>query len=232
MQEKSLIKKNILKYLDFKGVSKYKFYQETGITRGVLDQNNGMSEENTAKFLAYYNDVATDWLLLGRGEMLKNSNKNAILSPESSKKIPLYDTSTIGGTNELMANMEGVAYPSEYIDTGDWFREATAAIRHYGDSMIEYPPGSILALKEVIERQLIIWGKDYVIETNEYRLTKCVQKGMDSEHIAAYSSNTERHPDGRLKHEPVDIHWSDIRRIYLVLGYVVKNNGGTILYSN
>jgi hypothetical protein len=53
MKEKSLIKKNILQYLDSKGISKYKFYQDTGITRGVLSQNNGMSEENTARIIAY-----------------------------------------------------------------------------------------------------------------------------------------------------------------------------------
>jgi hypothetical protein len=45
MQEKSLIKKNILQFLENKEISKHKFYQDTGITRGILDQNNGMSEE-------------------------------------------------------------------------------------------------------------------------------------------------------------------------------------------
>jgi hypothetical protein len=72
MQEKSIIKQNILKYLDFKGISSYKFYQESGITRGVLGQNNGMSEENTAKFLVYSPDINIEWLLTGKGSMLKS----------------------------------------------------------------------------------------------------------------------------------------------------------------
>ncbi|MDD2675648.1 MAG: hypothetical protein PHF81_12290 [Flavobacterium sp.] len=72
MQEKSIIKQNILRYLDFIGVTQYKFHQKTGITRGVLVQNNGMSEENTARFLAHYEDVNVEWLLTGKGEMLKN----------------------------------------------------------------------------------------------------------------------------------------------------------------
>lgn len=63
MQEKSLIKKKILKYLEYKGISKYEFYKVTGITRGILDQNNGMNEENTAKFLAVYgNEASANWL--------------------------------------------------------------------------------------------------------------------------------------------------------------------------
>jgi hypothetical protein len=73
-QEKSLIKRNILKYLEFKGVSEYKFYQNTGITRGVLGQNNGISEENTTKFLAYYPEVDANWLLTGTGSMLRKQN--------------------------------------------------------------------------------------------------------------------------------------------------------------
>jgi hypothetical protein len=72
MQEKSIIKQNILKYLDFIGVSQYKFYQKTGITRGILVQNNGMSEENTSRFLAHYENINVEWLLTGKGEMLKN----------------------------------------------------------------------------------------------------------------------------------------------------------------
>lgn len=73
MQEKSIIKQNILTYLDFKGISPYKFYQDSGITRGVLSQNNGMSEENTTKFLAYCPDINTEWLLTSRGDMLKSA---------------------------------------------------------------------------------------------------------------------------------------------------------------
>lgn len=75
MQEKSLIKKNILYFLDSKGITKYKFYQDTGITRGILDQNNGMSEENIARVLAYYSEISPDWLILGRGDMLRNNQQ-------------------------------------------------------------------------------------------------------------------------------------------------------------
>jgi hypothetical protein len=78
MKEKSLIKKNILQYLDSKGISKYKFYQDTGITRGVLSQNNGMSEENTARIIAYYNEVNPEWLITGHGPMIRQSSEYSI----------------------------------------------------------------------------------------------------------------------------------------------------------
>ena len=79
MREISTIKKNILQYLDFKGISKYEFYQKTGVSNGVLSQNSGMSEENTLRFLSYYKDVSAEWLLTGIGEMFKTKSKENVL---------------------------------------------------------------------------------------------------------------------------------------------------------
>jgi uncharacterized protein (DUF779 family) len=59
-----------------------------------------------------------------------------------------------------------------------------------------------------------------------------VQRGDNNEYIKAYRSNTKTYPDGKLIHEPQDIAWKYIREIFLVLGYVVKKGGGTILFSN
>ena len=58
-------------FIDNQNISKYELYQKTGISNGVLSQKGGMSEENTIKFLSYYTNVSADWLLTGKGEMLK-----------------------------------------------------------------------------------------------------------------------------------------------------------------
>jgi hypothetical protein len=172
-------------------------------------------------------NIDYDWLISGVGDMLKFPEE------KNRKLIPFYDNAnTIGGINEISANTESELQPTDYIDAGDWFKDATAAIRHYGESMTEYPQGSILALKEVRERQLIIWGKNYVIETNEYRITKRVQRGKSDGYVRAYSTNKETYPDGLLIHEPLDILWEDIHRIFSVLGYVVKDGSGTLVFSN
>lgn len=146
------------------------------------------------------------------------------------KLIPFFDeVSTVGGITHLSSNMQAPACHTEMVDAGDWFREATAAIRHYGESMAEYPSGCILAIKEVYDRSLIIPGRDYVIETSEYRVTKRVQRGSNSNHIMAYSTNTETYTDGRLIHEPFEISWQSVSRISLILGYIVRKNNGAIV---
>jgi hypothetical protein len=62
MHQISPIKNKILQYIEYKGISKYKFYQESGITRGVLDKESGISEDNIAKFIAYAPEVDLSWL--------------------------------------------------------------------------------------------------------------------------------------------------------------------------
>jgi len=75
MQEKSLkksiVKQNILQVIEKEKITKYEFYKKTRITRGVLDQNNGMSEDNIARFLACYPEIDANWLITGEGSMYR-----------------------------------------------------------------------------------------------------------------------------------------------------------------
>ena len=71
--KKSIVKQNILQIIEIKGLTKYEFYKKTRITRGVLDQNNGMSEDNIARFLAYFTDIDANWLLTGEGSMYRDT---------------------------------------------------------------------------------------------------------------------------------------------------------------
>ncbi|MDR1879411.1 MAG: helix-turn-helix domain-containing protein [Tannerellaceae bacterium] len=223
-------KERIKEIIDSSNMSVRKFSEHIGlktpqILYDIIKERNGISKDLAEKITAKCLNYNFAWVLTGNGEKLKEE-------PIVSHLIPFFDAATVGGVNCLSADMCGISHAFEYIDTGDWFRDATAALRHYGDSMAEYPSGCILVLKEVIDRELIIPGRDYMIETSEYRVTKRIQKGKDADHITAYSTNTETYPDGRLIHEPFDIPWRSIRQIALVLGFVVTKDGGATVYSN
>lgn len=175
-------------------------------------KTKGITESMAIKIISAFPEINKAWLISGEGKMLVN---------ETSKKIPLYnDVATIGGNNEQVANVDDAARPTEWVDAGDWFPSATSAIHHYGDSMVEYPSGCILALKRVNDPRLLINGENYVIETDEFRITKQLQD--DGDFIMAYSSNRETYPDGRLIHSPIRIPKDAIRHLDLVLGCVIK----------
>ena len=66
----SPIKERFFQYLDYKGISKYKCYKETGIANSVLSQKNGFSEDSYIKIAKTYRDLNLIWLILGVGEMI------------------------------------------------------------------------------------------------------------------------------------------------------------------
>lgn len=223
------VKERLIAYLDYKKVSKSDFGRSIGVSSAyVTSMRKSIDPEKLQSIAKNYPDLNTGWLMTGEGEMLKSAPAETPSQPR--KKIPVYDAQTIGGHNDTVANVDSNSKVSEEIDAGDWFPEATAAIHHYGDSMVEYPSGSILALKRVHDRRLIINGRNYVIETTEYRITKQLQYN-GGEFMMAYSTNTDKYPDGTLIHSPIKIPVETIRHIDLVLGCVTKeySNGAVII---
>ena len=195
-----------------------------GMLRRAIKNGTDIQSKWITAISDNYPKLNIEWLITGKGEMINNPDVKFISENNNGDKrlIPFYDdVSTVGGVNSISASIDCNMPVSEWIDAGDWFHEATAAIRHYGDSMNEYPSGCILALKKVEDIRLILWGRNYCIETSEFRITKRIQKG-DKDNYIAYSSNIDTYPDGHLIHEPIYIPKESIRNLYLVLGCVVK----------
>lgn len=222
--------------LDKKGLTANALSTKCGIGssnfKRMLCGELSITDKTLHKIHESFPDIDIEWLKTGNGEMLKDFSSQAdkeIIRKEgvenSERLIPFYDVETTGG-------FEGVVSSSSegelvgYIQPGGWFdgRE-TAAIRHVGDSMTEYPNGCILAVRKVYDRRLLVYGRNYVIETSEFRITKRIQKGSDKNSLMLYSTNTEKYEDGRLIHEPFEIQTEDIINIYSILGYIVNQFG-------
>ena len=74
-------KERILQYLEIKEVSLKTFFNETGIKRGFLDSDklkSSVSDVFITIIIAKYSDINLDWLLTGKGEMLKQNQLNEI----------------------------------------------------------------------------------------------------------------------------------------------------------
>lgn len=66
-------KTRILKYIEFKNISKPQFYSDIDIKRGLLDSdkmNGSVTDVVIAKILATYTDINPIWLLSGEGVMI------------------------------------------------------------------------------------------------------------------------------------------------------------------
>lgn len=226
-QEKSLIKQNILLYLANKGVTPYEFYKVSGVTRGVLAQNNGISEENISRFLVYAPDVNPSWLVTGRGDMLIDTQDFSIEQGQIKKDegelpvaqqtnkfgegIPLIPIEAMAGA--LTCEQTVLEYECErYVVPV--FKGADFLIPVKGSSMYpKYSSGDIIACQRVAMSDLFFqWNKVYVIDTNQGALIKRIKPGSDKNHVLIVSDNE--------KYDPFELPVSAIHAVALVIGVI------------
>lgn len=216
MEENSIQQRFLLIINELYGGNKRAFARAAGIRATVVENvvgaRQGKPSFDVMQRICANANISAEWLLSGKGGMLKGG-------------VPFHgDVVSIGGYNDSVVDVSGSHGESvEAIDVGRMFPGATAAIHHYGDSMVEYPSGSVLVLKRLVDPQLIVNGKNYVIETSEYRITKQLQDSGE-DYLTAYSTNRETYPDGRLVHAPLRIPKSEIRHLDLVLGCIVEES--------
>ena len=70
------MKERILQFIEYKGFNKRKFYEETGLSNGILDKKSGLTLGSFEKIFSKYPEINIEWLLTGKGEMLKTSSQN------------------------------------------------------------------------------------------------------------------------------------------------------------
>ena len=59
-------------YLEIKGISKYAFYKKTGFSNKFLDNSSNMGTDRAGIILRHYPDISPEWLLTGKGPMLRS----------------------------------------------------------------------------------------------------------------------------------------------------------------
>lgn len=231
-QEKSQIKQNILLYLRVKGVSEYRFYKDSGITRGVLQQPNGISEENLSRFLDYAEDINSEWLLTGRGEMLKTNCITDDSSGDMAETATHKDNIKIASRHEIRdlnvdlkpripvdAAAGALSISSDPISQNGCemlpiiprFPKYDFTIIAKGDSMIpEIASGDELACRFISQRNFIQWGRTHVLDTAQGVVVKRIFDQSDS--IVCRSANTA-YPDFLIAKE-------EIYHIALVVGLI------------
>jgi phage repressor protein C with HTH and peptisase S24 domain len=220
---KSPIKQRILQLLDKEGISQHEFYKNTGITRGILSQDNGISESNIARILNFYRNVNVGWLVTGVGEMFvdekKETNKTnlqekcsvAIHTTNGNEGIPLIPIEAMAGifTGENIIN----EYECDrYIVPA--FKGADFLITVKGNSMHpKYSTGDIVACQRVPMSDLFFqWNKVYVIDTNQGALIKRINPGCDKNHVLIVSENKD--------YPPFELPYTSIHGVAIVVGVI------------
>lgn len=223
----------IKEYIDCKGISVSAFEKSIGMSNASfgksLKNKGAIGSDKLENILKIYPDINAEWLLTGRGEMLKDteSNSSAIYKLKTdynvdNQSIPLYEIDATAGLitlfdSQITQNPVGeISIPNA--------PKCDGALYVRGDSM--YPilkSGDIVAYKTIYDPNNIFWGEMYLIdidvEGEQYLTIKYIQrsdKGDEYVYLVSHNGN----------HQPVHILKSNIRALALVKASIRYNSMG------
>jgi len=157
--------------------------------------------------------VNINWLETGEGEeFLATGPVNDI----SKVGVPYYNLPIAD-----FKHMELMEEKPEYFVNYMPFNDCSAYVPVYGDSMYpKYASGEIIAIKEIVNLDVIQWGEAYVIITNEntngLKSIKLIHEHPDPKKIILKSSNPNFKGEMVIKKE-------DIKSLYAIKGKITRN---------
>lgn len=208
-------KDRIKKFLEYKHISKNKFYSQTGLSIGFLDSGSSLGVDKARIIINTYPDINLNWLILGEGDMLRSDAdaqiQVAAAEPTAVGGIPLIPIEAMAGV--LSGNSTQVMERECEHYNIPMFKGAEFLIRISGDSMQpKYYSGDIVACKRLPLDTFFQWNRVYVVDSEQGVIIKRVRRGSDDRHIVFVSDNTA--------YEPFELPLEKIYSIALVVGVV------------
>ena len=206
-------KERIKQYLEYKGISKNKFYSQTGLSIGFLDSGSSLGVDKARIIINKFPDISLSWLIMGIGDMLRSDTDTQIATAEPTTigGIPLIPIEAMAGV--LSGNSAQVMERDCEHYNIPMFKGAEFLIRISGDSMQpKYYSGDIVACKRLPLDTFFQWNRVYVVDSEQGVIIKRVRRGSDDRHIIFVSDNTA--------YEPFELPLEKIYSIALVVGVV------------
>ena len=197
----------------YKG-NKSAFASAIGVTPSVVDnivgKRQGKPSFEVVEKVSALAELNIDWLITGKGNMLKEEEP-AIIPSNDGSGIPLIPVEAMAGCftgsqTVLMQECDRYVVPA--------FKNADFLIRVSGDSMTpRYFSGDLVACKMLSLSDIFFqWGKVYVIDTEQGALIKKVEQGSTPNTITIVSENKE--------YKPFELPRTAIYHIAIVMGLI------------
>ena len=184
----------VIQFIDYKGVSKYKFCKNLGFSNKFLDNSSNMGTDKASKILHYYPEINPEWLLTGKGSMLKKNNQ-VNESPEEystvQKGVPYYDVDFTASFLEATNNQQ--VQPDSYV-SHPFFKDCEFVVRASGQSMAKLiKHGDAIGLTRIPDwMDFIPMGEIYaIVTTNNFRMIKIITKGETKDSFTLISKPTD-----------------------------------------
>jgi len=219
-------KEKIIKYLDYKGISKNKFYLKTGLSVGFLDSGSSLGVDKLRIITDNYHDLNPMWILSDKGEMILKSYNTSTEKitevsepePEEYSKEPGYPLLPIeafgGDGDNTVLGIETSKIQERYVIPLFEGLKIDFMIAVRGSSMYpKYNSGDVVACRIIKDLLYVQWNKTYVIDTfTQGTLLKRLKKSIIDDHVVCKSDNKD--------YEEFELPKTDIRNIAMVVGVI------------
>lgn len=219
--------------------NKAKFANILGVSPQTISAWVARSTFDSELIYTKCSDISADWLLTGKGPMLKNEISASASPLHLTPTIPIDDISDEPEAIPFAEAARSGLHPIPLVTqkaaagfgNGDFSIEESDVKEYYVipkfkychvDFMIEvsglsmYPhfnPGDVIACSILRNSQFLQWNKCHVIATREQGiLVKRLMPGEDKKHLRAISDNKE--------YPPFEIPVDEITGIAVVVGHV------------
>lgn len=202
------------------GIAITRLEQIIGASKGVLSRamtnNSDIQSKWVLKLVENYPQYSPEWLLTGKGEMLRAKNTAFnIPTNNENKDIPLIAIDAMSGyakiENPSLDRDVISSYKIPELDN----KGVEYLIRVSGSSMYpKYSNGDLLACRPLKDLSFVQWGKPYTLDTEQgvivKRLFPCPD---DNESLECHSDNKVNYPSFKI---PKD----SIRSVAIVVGVI------------
>lgn len=186
------------KVIKWANLSTHAFALKIGMRRSenlyrIIREKTNVSIKLSVKIIETYPEISRDWLIYGMGEML---NKEEFFT--SNKLIPFYENQKIEPEFNLLIPIFS----------------ADKAVRMTDKAMETLiPMGAIVAVEKQTP-DMIIFGKIYYVQTEEFTVIRMIRKGDLSDDVLILKVMNDKHYDD------MTISKDKIINIYLVRGVI------------
>lgn len=211
------IKENILQFIENQRIVKEDFYKKTGIAASNFKGSGLKSEiggDKIVKILSVYPQIDPEWLLTGKGNMLKDIKFKAVLTDEMDKGYPLINATAIGGVGNSVFSFTDRDVKAYYKIPKFSHKKVDFMIEVEGSSMYpKYNSGDVVACTIIKDSAFIQWNKTHVIATKEQGIIiKRIKKGPEDDFLTMVSDNNS--------YDPFEVPKTEITGIALVVGVI------------
>lgn len=216
--------RRLKEFLDNKGITPYELavnklgYERVDKIYNVINEKNGLSDKLLNEILEVCPELSRIWLLTGIGEMCMNQTALTVSEITSAEGDDINPSSFTGS---LVYNIDGTCGPSnrdlefttEYVIGSinlPGFDPRMPIVQAVEDSMIpRINPHDLVGLQEVINWDVIFWGKPYFVITRDYRMFKILNKCRDdADSVVLHSVNSD--------FEDIQMKKTDILKLFIV----------------